>query len=373
MEYSAQHRRAQLILSKAAVAHNIQVIKANADAKVIMAVIKANAFAHGLAEMAELSVAGGATRFGVALLDEALALRELGYQLPIDVLGLTQAGDTKLAAELDITLAVSSVATLQAILAELDGTDLRLRVSLPVDTGLNRIGFKTRAELVQAIELLQGDAHVIYQSLWTHFATADTPNEAYVDFQVAEWDRLTHDLPAQPLEQHFANTGIATWYPNKVNTDIIRLGVGLYGLDSSEPTMPMPFALAPVLSLTAAVSFSKPVHAGEHVGYGATYVVSHDGWLVTLPLGHADGYPFNADGMRVLFANGAVGQIVGGVAMDQMMVFVAQEVLVDTVATLIGRVEDAEITLGMLAEYTQTNIMAVMNRFAPRLKRVIGE
>lgn len=371
MNYVALHRHAQVSLSRSAVAHNVAVIKNHAHAQQVMAVLKANAFSHGLPEMAMLSIQSGATRFGVAMLDEALALRDLGYQQPIDVLGLTDPQFVRIAAQRDITLAFSSLATIQQAAKVLADTSLHLKVSLPVDTGLNRIGFKERDQLVLAIQEAVVSKQLEFQSLWTHFATADTPNETYVDFQISEWQRLTQNLPAQPKEQHFANTGMATWYADKVDTDIVRLGVGLFGIDSSEPTMPMPFELEPVLELTAEVIFSKPIKAGEAVGYGADYRAKHDGWLLTIPVGHSDGYPFNADGMRVLIADGQVGHIAGGVAMDQTMIFVDKPVNIGVQVTLIGSVGAQSVTLPDLAQYSSVSIVALMNNFAPRLQRII--
>ncbi|MFT9029879.1 MAG: alanine racemase [Leuconostoc pseudomesenteroides] len=371
MNYVALHRHAQVTLSRSAVAHNLAVIKNHAHAQQVMAVLKANAFSHGLPEMAMLSSQSGATRFGVAMLDEALTLRDLGYQQPIDVLGLTDPQFVRLAAQRDITLAFSSLATIQQAAKVLADTSLHLKVSLPVDTGLNRIGFKGRDQLVLAIQEVVDSKQLEFQSLWTHFATADTPNETYVDFQISEWQRLTQNLPAQPKEQHFANTGIATWYADKVDTDIIRLGVGLFGIDSSEPTMPMPFELEPVLELTAEVIFSKPIKSGEAVGYGADYRLSRDGWLLTIPIGHSDGYPFNADGMRVLIVDGQVGHIAGGVAMDQTMIFVDKPVNVGVQVTLIGKVGIQSVSLSDLAQYSDASIVALMNNFAPRLQRII--
>ncbi|GMA69516.1 alanine racemase [Leuconostoc litchii] len=371
MNYNAPHRHATIELSQAAVVHNLKVIKANAHAKEIMAVLKANAFSHGLPEMAALSVKAGATRFGMAMLDEALALRDLGYTEPIDVLGLTDPTYVRLAAERNITLAFSTKKSLLTAAKQLSGTNLSLKVSLPVDTGLNRIGFKNHDDLVAAIKVVSAEKTLIFQSLWTHFATADTPNVDYVDFQVSEWQRLTYNLPAKPNETHFANTGIATWYPEKINTDIVRLGIGLFGINGSDPTMPMPFELIPVLSLKVEVVNSKPIKAGEAVGYGVTFRAPQDGYLITMPIGHSDGYPFNASGMRVLMADGQVGHIAGGVAMDQSMAFVENPVPVGMMVTLIGSVGDETITMEELADYTQCNIVPLMNDFSPRLQRII--
>ncbi|KAA8368711.1 alanine racemase [Leuconostoc mesenteroides] len=371
MNYNAPHRHAVIELSQSAVVHNLKVIKENTHAKEIMAVLKANAFSHGLPEMASLSITAGATRFGMAMLDEALTLRDLGYIQPIDVLGLTDPRYARLAAERNITLAFSTKESIKAAAEQLAGTGLTLKVSLPVDTGLNRIGFKSREDLVAAIQEVSAQDTLIFQSMWTHFATADTPNVDYVDFQISEWQRLTHDLPVEPNEKHFANTGIATWYPEKINTDIIRLGIGLFGINGSVPIMSMPFELIPALSLKAKVVNSKPLKKGDAVGYGAEYHAPNDGYLITIPIGHSDGYPFNGSGMRALVADGQIGHIVGGVAMDQSMIFVTNPVAVGTTVTLIGRVGDQSITMQDLAEHTQSSIVALMNDFAPRLQRII--
>lgn len=254
-----------------------------------------------------------------------------------------------MAAERNITLAFSTKESIKAAAEQLVGTGLTLKVSLPVDTGLNRIGFKSRDDLVAAIQELSAQDTLIFQSMWTHFATADTPNVDYVDFQISEWQRLTHDLPAEPTEKHFANTGIATWYPEKINTDIVRLGIGLFGINGSVPIMSMPFELIPALSLKAEVVNSKPLKKGDAVSYGAEYHAPNDGYLITIPIGH----------------------IVGGVAMDQSMIFVTNPVAVGTTVTLIGRVGDQSITMQDLAEHTQSSIVALMNDFAPRLQRII--
>lgn len=374
VELRAIHRPVTIELSRSAVENNVKVIKNNAKMDSVMAVLKANAFGHGLAEMAELAIDAGCDRFGVALLDEAIALRKLGYRQAIDVLGLTPVEHVQLAAQYKITIALTNLEWLKLAAAMLHEEGMKLQVSLPIDTGLNRVGIKDRDEILQIIDFLNNDPHakehLIWESMWTHFATADTPNVDYIDFQIKNWQELTADLKYQPKEMHFLNSGMATWYPEKIKGDTLRLGTVLFGIDSSEPKMAFPYDMQQVLELKASAVYVKKINKGESVGYGASWQAPNDGYLATLPIGHSDGLAKECNGWSVLDENGnVVGKFVGGLAMDQSMIWLDQnEVKIGAELTIIGREKN---TISEMSEYANVDPINLVTRLSPRINRVI--
>lgn len=369
----SSHRPAWLEISASALAHNVAYIKELAHAERFMAVVKANAYGHGLPEIVTAALAAQVDGFAVATLDEGVWLRHFGVTLPIYILGVTPANQANILAEQQLTAIVPSLNWLNEALAALTVTQ-KLPVSIGVDTGMGRIGIRDEAELLATVQTLQAAVDKVdFQAIGMHFATADGAgtDQAYFEKQMARWHALVDplDLPATVIK-HQANSASALWHDQVIAHDMVRVGAGMYGFDASSGVLEAR-ATQPVLSLKAELVHVKQVAAGESISYGATYTTTEPTWIGTVPVGYADGYARLLQGADVLLPDGQRAPIIGRVTMDQLLIALPAEYPVGTVITLIGRVGQEEITLVDLADRLGTIPYEVATGLSPRLPRRI--
>lgn len=365
------HRPTQLVIDRAALRHNIhaEVERLDKDCELFM-VVKANGYGHGAVQVAQAAKDAGATGFCVAILDEALELRAAGFNEPILILGVTSPADAPLMAAEGISATVAATDWLvdaQSYLDLAETLSAPLHVHLALDTGMGRIGFRTVPELTEAIDFLGKHAALDFEGIFTHFSTADSPDDRYFKQQVAKWHALTDDLPVRPRYVHVSNSATSLWHA-ACNDNMVRFGVSGYGLNPSGTAIKPPYPLQPALSLTSELVFSKRISAGDSVGYGATYTASQDEWVGTVPIGYADGYERRLQGFHVL-VDGQACEIIGRVCMDQMMVRLPHDYSRGTTVTLVGQDHGAEITLQDVADYCETIHYEIACGFTGRLPR----
>jgi len=333
----------------------------------VFAVVKANAYGHGLVKVAKSEIEFGASGLCVATLDEALEIRNNGVQAPILVLGIIPVEYAKVAAQANISLTVGSLDWLK-VAVQLRVTNLR--VHLGIDSGMGRIGFQEKSDLIEACNFLNDHREAfIPEGLFTHFATADSPDEKYFEKQVKRFKEMTSDLPTKFTYVHCANSATALWHQD-LAINMVRYGIALYGLNPSGTDITeLPYDLEPALSLYSELVFVKKNKAGNSVGYGATYTSENDEWIGTIPIGYADGWLRRMKGFDVLI-NGQRCQSVGRICMDQFMVRLPGEMPVGTKVTLIGRDGDEVITATDAAEYAGTINYEILCCLSERLPRV---
>lgn len=366
------HRPTRLVIDRAALRHNIhaEVERLDKNCELFM-VVKANGYGHGAIQVAQAAKDAGATGFCVAILDEALELRAAGFNEPILILGVTSPADAPLMAAEDISATVAAtdwLADAQAYLALEKDLTAPLHVHLALDTGMGRIGFRTVPELTTAIEYV--DAHqesLDFEGIFTHFSTADSPDEHYFKQQVAKWHELTDHLPRRPRYVHVSNSATSLWHA-ECNDNMVRFGVSGYGLNPSGTAIKPPYTLQPAMSLTSELVFTKQIAAGDSVGYGATYTAQQAEWVGTVPIGYADGYERRLQGFHVL-VDGHACEIIGRVCMDQIMVRLPHDYSRGTTVTLVGQDHGAEITLQDVATYCETIHYEIACGFTNRLPR----
>ncbi|WP_334331751.1 MULTISPECIES: alanine racemase [unclassified Companilactobacillus] len=333
----------------------------------VFAVVKANAYGHGLVKVAKSEIEFGAAGLCVATLDEGLEIRNSGVSAPILVLGIVPVEYAKVAARADISLTVGNLDWLE-VAVKLHVTNLK--VHLGIDSGMGRIGFQEKADLVEACNFLNDHRDAfIPEGLFTHFATADSPDEKYFEKQVQDFKEMTSDLPTKFTYVHCANSATALWHQD-LAVNMVRYGLALYGLNPSGTDITkLPFKLEPALSLYSELVFVKKIKAGQSVGYGATYTAKEDEWIGTIPIGYEDGWLRRMQGCDVLI-NGVRCQSVGRVCMDQFMVRLPKELPVGTKVTLIGKDGDEEITATDAAKYADTISYEILCCLSERLPRV---
>lgn len=368
---TATLRPSRVEINETAIAHNVQhAIAGLPDHTALFAVVKADAYGHGLLRVARIAQAAGASGFCVAVLDEALALRRAGFTLPILVLGIIEPEYAPIAAANHIAVPVGDAAWLRHAEKGLTEENLPpLAIHLALDTGMGRIGFRTLPALQEALSVIAGRPSFHIEGLFTHFATADEPDPTYFKMQVERFKTFLAALPERPKYVHVANSATSLWHA-ACDCNLVRYGVAMYGLNPSGRVIAdTPYPLEPALTLKSSLSFVKRIEAGEAVSYGATYHAAKDEWIGTVPLGYADGWQRRLQGFHVLVA-GQACEIVGRVCMDQFMIRLPHEMPTGTPVVLIGQSGAASISLQDVADYAHTIHYEIACGLSERLPRV---
>jgi len=283
----------------------------------LMAVVKADAYGHGLVPVARAALAGGATSLGVALLEEAITLRDAGITAPILAWLVPPGSDFQLAVERNIDLAASSMIALQEI-GDVKSSH-RPRVHLEVDTGMTRGGFLSEWDLIGA-DLL---ANLDIVGIFSHFARADEPGEEQNQLQQKRFIEMIATLESlgyTKIIRHLSNSA-ATLKDSDSRFDMVRTGIAMYGLTPDVKTLGTSISLdlKAAMSLHAKLHLVKDVPAHSPVGYGATAITDRYTKLGIVAMGYADGIPRIAQGAGI-FVHGKRAPIIGRVSMDQFVV-----------------------------------------------------
>ncbi|MCY8044740.1 alanine racemase [Bacillus haynesii] len=338
----------------------------------LMAVVKANAYGHGDAQVAKAALAEGASILAVALLDEALSLRAQGIEEPILVLGAVPPEYTSIAAEKRIIVTGYSVGWLKDVLGFLDETEAPLEYHLKIDTGMGRLGCKSEEEIKEMMEMTEASDKLNCTGVFTHFATADEKDTDYFDMQLDRFKELISSLPLDRLMVHSSNSAAGLRFREQL-FNAVRFGIGMYGLaPSTEIKDELPFRLREVFSLHTELTHVKKIKKGESVSYGATYTAERDEWIGTVPVGYADGWLRRLAGTEVLI-DGKRQKIAGRICMDQFMISLAEEYPVGTKVTLIGKQQDEWISVDEIAQNLQTINYEITCMISSRVPRMFLE
>ena len=311
--------RAESIIDLTAIAANIKKLKA-ASGTELMAVVKADAYGHGLVPVAKSAISAGATWLGVALVEEAHSLRTAGITAPILAWLVPPGSDYAVAIDAEIDLAVPSLAIFNEIVA----TGKRARIHVEVDTGMTRGGF-----LEEWSDFLKSDfSKVEVVGIFSHFARADEVSEKQNRDQLANFQKAISDLAAvgvDPQLKHLANSAAALTNQSAA-FDLVRTGIAMYGLtpDLEHLGTSKSLGLLAAMEIRAKLHLVKKVPANSPVGYGATESTSRETVLGVVAMGYADGIPRVAKAAGVFFS-GKRCPIIGRVSMDQFVVDLGPE------------------------------------------------
>lgn len=291
--------------------------------KRIIAVLKADAYGCGDLQVMRAVLEAGAEMIAVSSLDEALMLRNEGYQGEILILGATDPNDVSTLVVNKITAAAYSPEWVSAVTS---GDCVGLKVHLKVDTGMNRIGFKDRETLHEAFDRLYA-AGCSISGIFTHFHSADSSAEL-TQKQYEKFRDAVESLQ-YPFEWIHCDNSDATVSFKDPLSNACRLGVSMYGISSYVHDLRYP------ISLHSQVIMVKRVPAGETIGYGATYKTEKEEIIATIPIGYADGF-VRANQGRKVYISGQYAEVTGRVCMDQIMVRLDREVEVGTPVEIFG-------------------------------------
>jgi alanine racemase len=311
--------RAEVNIDLTAIAANVKKLKATSRTE-LMAVVKADAYGHGLVPVAKAALNAGASWLGVALVEEAHSLRAAGVTAPILAWLVSPGSNYAAAIDANIDLAVPSLDVFKEIVA----TGKRARIHIEVDTGMTRGGF-----LEEWSEFLKSDfSKVEVVGVFSHFARADEVSEKQNQDQLANFNNAIADLTAvgvTPKLKHLANSA-ATLTNQSAAFDLVRTGIAMYGLtpDLENLGTSKSLGLLAAMQVRAKLHLVKKVPANSPVGYGATESTSRDTVLGVVAMGYADGIPRVAKAAGVFFA-GKLCPIIGRVSMDQFVVDLGPE------------------------------------------------
>ena len=311
--------RAEAVVDLLAIAANVKKLKATSGVE-LMAVVKADAYGHGLVPVAKSAIAAGASWLGVALIEEAHTLRTSGVEAPILAWLVPPGSDYAAAIDSQIDLAVPSLEIFNEIVA----TGKRARIHIEVDTGMTRGGF-----LEEWPEFLKSDfSKVEVVGIFSHFARADEVSEKQNQDQLTNFNKAISDLSAvgvHPQLKHLANSAAALTNQSAA-FDLVRTGIAMYGLtpDLEHLGTSKSLGLLAAMEVRAKLHLVKKVPANSPVGYGATELTSHDTVLGVVSMGYADGIPRVAKSAGVFFA-GKRSPIIGRISMDQFVVDLGPE------------------------------------------------
>lgn len=335
----------------------------------IMAVVKANAYGHGLVDTARAALAGGAGWCGVARLEEALTLRQAGIQAPILVTGYT--AEDRLAEAVGSNVSLTVYAPEQAEIFSKAAQSFKggLKVHAKIDTSMGRLGVfpEDGLQFIRQLNRLPG---MQVEGVFTHFASADEPRNPSTDVAIDRFQRLLDELNAAnlcPPLVHAGNSATALYYP-RARFDLVRCGISIYGLHpSAEALLPEGFRAA--LAWKARLTSKKTLPPGHGVGYNARYVTTRHESIGTVSVGYADGFRRRLGNFTLV--NGQRAPVVGGVCMDQCMLQLDQvpEARIGDEVVLIGPQKDAFITAEEVAAAWGTVNYDVVCGLAARVPR----
>ena len=316
--------RAEAIVDLSAIKHNVEVLKETAGTK-LLAVVKADAYGHGLIPIAERAVKAGASWVGTALLEEAIKVREGGIKVPI-ISWLTPIHDDfEAALQNQIDLAIPSIEHLTAVIKAAEKTEIKPRLHLEVDTGMTRGGAlgEWKALLHATSDLLKSN-RVSVIGIWSHFARADEPGHKFNDEQIRNFEERVAEAAGygiKPELLHLSNSA-ATLSNESAHYDLVRMGIAMYGLSPDVKNMgdSAKLNLHPVMSLRSQIHLVKDVPAGVQVGYGGTAITKEATKVGVITMGYADGVPRNANSIAGVLVGNKKAPILGRVSMDQFVV-----------------------------------------------------
>jgi alanine racemase len=356
-----------------AVAHNVQEIKKLLRPTTrFCAVVKADAYAHGVTQVAETALKNGADYLAVALLQEALELRKADFSEPILILGYTPADGAEEVVANNISQTVFSAEAARALSDAAVKLKKRAKVHIKIDTGMGRIGIQP-AVAGQFAAFLAKLPGIEIEGVFSHFATADSFDKSFAREQFSRFEVALAGIEAEGIKipiRHIANSAATLEMP-ETHLDMVRPGIILYGLwpsDEVEHTI----ELMPAMSLKAQISYIKEMPACQSISYGRTYFTDAPKKIATLPIGYADGWTRLMAGKALVLVRGKLAPLVGRVCMDQCMIDVTEiaEVRVGDQVLLFG---GSELPVEEVAAHMGTINYEVVCMVGKRVPRIYGK
>ncbi|OQB13237.1 MAG: Alanine racemase [Firmicutes bacterium ADurb.Bin193] len=354
-----------------AMIHNLNQLKGLAQGKKIMGVVKADAYGHGVCEVSRALADNGIDALAVAFTDEAIQLRKNGIDIPILILGHTPVEYMGELVDYNITPTVYNFSLAKAVSNVAQRRNKTAKIHVKIDTGMNRLGYPWGLETADIIMDLATLPNIEIEGLYTHFASADDPDESYTRLQFERFMKLADEIERRGLHipiKHVCNSAAAMRFP-EMHLDMIRVGISLYGLYPSD--FPYGLELRPAMQLKSTIAHIKEVEAGERISYNGIYTTKRKTRLATIPIGYADGYSRLLSGKARVIVNGKFAPVLGTICMDQCMIDVTDvnNINIEDEVILFGAAQGLSIPIEELARIEGTinyELLCVVGKRIPR-------
>ncbi|MFK8184596.1 MAG: alanine racemase [Phormidesmis sp.] len=375
--------RAWVDINLTALEHNVRSLKSLLPSGCdLMSVVKADAYGHGAVTVAQTALRSGATWLGVATVPEGIELRQAGINAPILVMGAVNEPAEMLAIAqwaLQPTIVNPKQAlifseTLASYSSE-QNDNISIPIHLKLDTGMSRLGFRWQkaTELARFVQQLP---HLETTSLYSHLATADSPDPTIMQLQHDRFEKAIAALKSEnllPQRLHLANTAAALSTDDRLYYDMVRVGLGTYGLYPS-PHLDSAIVLKPVLEVKARITHLKKLKPGDGVSYGHKFIAKQDMTIAIVGIGYADGVPrVLSNQLDVVVQKQLVHQI-GAITMDQLMLDVSHLTSVQEgdIVTLLGQSGEHFLSVDQWASLAGTISWEILCGFKHRLPRILS-
>lgn len=357
---------------------NLSLLKKNYNAiknyvlpSKVMPILKANAYGHGLVEVAKYFEKQNADYLGVAVLEEGILLREEGIKMPILVLGGILGNQIPHFLKHDLTITASSAAKLKQIDEAAEAIKIKAKVHLKIDTGMERIGvhyYSAEKFLEEAVRL----KNINVEGIYSHFANADSSDLSYTKMQLERFLNVLIFFEKHSLQtplRHISNSGGILQLP-EANLDMVRPGIMLFGVYPSHETKKT-ILVEPALTWKSNVVYFKVIKPGHPVGYGSKWQSNHNTRAVTVPVGYGDGYFRSMSHKAYVLINGKKYPVVGTISMDQIVVNIESDSAYNgDEVILVGKQNGNAITCEELAEWAGTIPYEILTNINTRVPRV---
>lgn len=364
-----RYRPTQMTIDRGILAENVRALMRRlAPGARMMAVVKADAYGHGIVTEAQIALKNGAVALAVAIPEEGVALREAGVRAPILILGGVNEAGARAAVDYNLSQALYDRDTLRVMNDQAKKRDTVAHAHLKIDTGMSRVGLLGDAELTEMLDLLKSARNVKCEGVFTHFCVADSDPE-FTRLQNSRFREAVLKVRAagfKPIAHASASSGFLL--DSTLHYDMVRPGIALYGAEFRHLCP----ELAPAQRLTTRPVRLEWIEEGDTVGYGRTFTARRKTRVMTLPIGYGDGYPRLLSGKAPVLVKGRRAPQIGRVCMDMMMADVTDVpgVTLEDEVVLLGAQGEERITPDELAALSGTIPYEIMLGFSSRVPRV---
>ena len=363
------------------IAQNVKEIKKSLNPDVmLMGVVKADAYGHGVFETAKTVLASGADALAVAFIDEAIQLRKCGITVPLLILGNSAETSVDDLLAFDITPAVFTFEFAKALSTRAAQLGKTAKIHIKTDTGMNRVGFPygenitKNDETVDKIIEISKLPNIEVEGIFSHFSTSDEADDSYTRLQFNRFTELTEKLSARGLNvrvKHIANSAALARFP-EMQLDMVRAGVIMYGMYPSNDVDYHGLKLLPAMTFKTRVINIKEVESGQGISYGRSFITDRKTKIATIAVGYADGYSRILSGNAQALVDGCLVNQLGRICMDQCMIDVTNvnNINIGDEVTLFGTSGEGSISIEEVAGKMGTinyEIACIVGKRIPRI------
>ncbi len=356
------------------IATNTKNIKKLIGDKELIAIVKADCYGHGAVDVVPTLLENGASRLAVAMLTEAIELRENNINAPIVILGYTPLYLGEELINYDIEQTVYDLNYAKELSKIALSLNKKAKIHIAIDTGMGRIGFLPGDDTVKTINEVYNLEGLEVIGIYSHFSTSDEKDKTYANEQLFKFKKVMADLKALGIEiplKHISNSGAIIDMP-ETYLNGVRPGIILYGYYPSKEVSNDNLSVKPALTLKAKVAHVKELHKDMYISYGKTFKTNKKTIVATLPIGYGDGYPRALSENAKVIVNGKFASILGRICMDQCMIDVTdiENIKTGDEVIILGGEGDLKFNADDMAEALGTINYEILCRIKSRIPRV---